>query len=260
MKKEYAVENKYFARDLDDAVEFLTKARESGENIYIDFSGHKLYSADTTLDSAYLEVLGRTYKQDQEWREEFKREREKEIERKKAEATKNEYSAFDIDDAVKFLQVARMKGENIYINFNRHKLYSADATLDSVYLEVLGMNHDDYLKQEQEWREEFQRKKETEKEEALEKIPYWVEEGKKYIPSSLWNKWEKSVEISAKGLYNGKDLDAFLEVVKELDLGNGKTKEDVEEILKGNDFVWAVKDMLKTFSKDYNKLPYEIEK
>ncbi len=46
--------------DLDVAVEFLIAARKIYQNFYVVFNGHKLYSADVTMDSAYLEVTRKT--------------------------------------------------------------------------------------------------------------------------------------------------------------------------------------------------------
>lgn len=46
--------------DLDVAVEFLIAARKIYQNFYVIFNGHKLYSADVTMDSAYLEVTRKT--------------------------------------------------------------------------------------------------------------------------------------------------------------------------------------------------------
>lgn len=51
--------------DLDHAILFLEKCRKNGQNVYLDFNGHKLYSCDVTFDSAYLEVIGLTKAEDE---------------------------------------------------------------------------------------------------------------------------------------------------------------------------------------------------
>ena len=45
---------------LEEAVEMLQKAKENGEQAYCIFNGTKLHSDTITLDSAYLEVTGKT--------------------------------------------------------------------------------------------------------------------------------------------------------------------------------------------------------
>ena len=53
-----------FLRELDNAVEYLIGCRQRGENVYYDFNGHRLYSCDVTIDSAYMDVLGVTKEED----------------------------------------------------------------------------------------------------------------------------------------------------------------------------------------------------
>ncbi len=47
-------------RTLEDCVNILLEYQERGESVYIEFWGHKLYSCDVTMDSAYQEILGTT--------------------------------------------------------------------------------------------------------------------------------------------------------------------------------------------------------
>lgn len=61
-----------FSKGLDSAIEYLEDCRQRGENVYIDFNGHYLYSADITVDGAYLEVVGMTKEEDESIREQMK--------------------------------------------------------------------------------------------------------------------------------------------------------------------------------------------
>lgn len=61
-----------FSKGLDSAIEYLEDCKKRGENVYIDFNGHYLYSADITVDGAYLEVVGMTKKEDESIREQMK--------------------------------------------------------------------------------------------------------------------------------------------------------------------------------------------
>lgn len=67
--------------DFDKLVEFLIREREKGHNIYIVLGEHTLYSANVTMDNAYMEFFGyprkEFYEQLKEWgREKAAREQE----------------------------------------------------------------------------------------------------------------------------------------------------------------------------------------
>ena len=46
--------------ELDNIVKYLKRCRHIGQNVYVNFYGHKLYSCDATTRDAYLEVYGVT--------------------------------------------------------------------------------------------------------------------------------------------------------------------------------------------------------
>ena len=68
--------DKYFG-SIEQAVEYLLKAKARGEHVFCDYNGHKLHSDNVTLDSAYVEILGCTkdeYENKQEkWMDDYKR-------------------------------------------------------------------------------------------------------------------------------------------------------------------------------------------
>lgn len=73
MNKEEARKiDKYFRNGLLEAIEYLQECKKRGENVYIDFNHHYLYSADITVDGAYLEVVGMTKEEDDLIREKMK--------------------------------------------------------------------------------------------------------------------------------------------------------------------------------------------
>ncbi len=56
-KKQKATKaDKDFLGNLDNAIGYLTERRQLGENVYYDFNGHRLYSCDVTIASAYVDV------------------------------------------------------------------------------------------------------------------------------------------------------------------------------------------------------------
>lgn len=175
-----------------------------------------------------------------------------------------EYKGYlgNLEKAVDFLITARQRGENIYFDFNGHRLYSANITIDSAYLEVVGKTYDEFKEEEEKWLEEFEKKEKAKRQAAQEKIPYWIEEGKKHIPAGLWGEWERCVNIRANDLYNGMELDAFLDIVKAIEDGTAKTENDVEKILddqghSGSSY-GIMKSMLSSFSEGYCKI-FKVE-
>jgi len=75
--------------DLENVVNKLIKIRNDGFNVYTEFKGHILYSSNVTLDSAYLEVTGMTYREYMEKRRRMLEEWEKEEKQEKEKIKKN---------------------------------------------------------------------------------------------------------------------------------------------------------------------------
>lgn len=71
MSRENAREINEYMYDIENAVKRLLEYKERGESVYVNFNGHKLYSCDVTIDSAYLEVVGMTKEQDDAIRREY---------------------------------------------------------------------------------------------------------------------------------------------------------------------------------------------
>ena len=82
--------------------------------------------------------------------------------------------------------------------------------------------------EEEKWRQEIEAKRKRAQLEAIEKIPWWIEEGKKYIDESKWWYWEKYVNSSAWDMYCWWDIDATLELLKMID--NWESWEDVQKV------------------------------
>lgn len=143
--------------DLKKTVEYLIKMREEPArpiNIYVEFQGHRLYSADVTMDSAFLDVYGYRYedyrryspdrypKASQEEKDrlngilEKKRESYRKSVRDKAICIA-EYKGKELRRVVEFLQDCKRNGHNVSINFNGCMLYSEYVTYSDASAEVL---------------------------------------------------------------------------------------------------------------------------
>lgn len=90
MDKNYKRIEFYAGCNIETAVKELLKYKEKGELACGSFNDHMLYSDNVTVDSAYIEIIGKTKaecdKEQEEWREDYKR-REEEHKKKIHELT-----------------------------------------------------------------------------------------------------------------------------------------------------------------------------
>ena len=142
----------------------------------------------------------------------------------KQDAAKIEPVCRTLDEIIDLLAKHKKWGSNVYVNFNGKPLYSLLDDADSCYKKVTGMDKVGFEKAMDEERRMWQERKRKEKEKAREMIPEWIERGKKLIEPEKFSEWEKCVEIRARDIYNGKDLEDALEIMKLLDEG-GALKE-----------------------------------
>lgn len=71
MSRDNARKIEFYGSTLDECVNELLEFQKRGESVFIDFNGHKLYSCDVTVDSAYLEVCGKTKEESDKAIEEY---------------------------------------------------------------------------------------------------------------------------------------------------------------------------------------------
>ena len=116
----------------------------------------------------------------------------------------------NLETAVKFLIKMREKGENVYIKFNGHNLYSADVTMDSAYQIVTKHTKEEFEAGKKKIYEDVDK----EIEEATDKIRYWVERGKKVIPRYLHKEWVAFVFDNAKSIFAGEGIEESLEIME----------------------------------------------
>lgn len=137
----------------------------------------------------------------------------------------------DIDTAVKRLTEYQKMGRSVYVNFNGHKLYSCDITLDGAYKEITGMTKAESEKAREEAMKKWELERKERKEQAESKIPEWISEGEKSIFPERAEDWQYYVETSARqGMYYGSDIDSTLEIMGMLE--SGASFEEVEKKLE----------------------------
>ena len=154
---------------------------------------------------------------------------EEEIQRAKETAyERNIYGCSTISEAItEFLDMCK-DWRNFFVEICWKKLYSVDTkTEDDAYMQMFWKTK---IEQEK-VREEYARQREVETKkkelEALEKIPWRIEEGKKYVDKWKWWDWESYVNSSARDLYHWMDIDDTLELLKMID--NWESWEKVQE-------------------------------
>ena len=117
-----------------------------------------------------------------------------------------------LEDVVSVLLDAKARGESVYCEFEGHKLHSDNITMDSAFLEVTGLDKEDYD------REQSKIKR------AKENIPVWIKEGEALIFPERHKKWKECVKARAADIYHGQDLD----IMKALD--DGASIEEAQDI------------------------------
>lgn len=133
-------------------------------------------------------------------------------------------------EIVYYLLYAKSIGMKVECELNGHVLNSTTITMKDAYQKVLGITSEEFDKIDQEWQERAL-EEEKELEEARKNIPYWIQEGKKYIYEERYFEWENTVKARVEDLYHGLELDAFLDLVS-MQAKGASQKEVVKRFLK----------------------------
>lgn len=186
---------------LDEAKELLDSQDHSGasygmvRNIIFSFSKqgpefwehtaygeispeNKMVIADKKKENAELEAL-HTPKEPTEEKEAS--DPYSELKASASEVNINYRYGNTIESAVKTLQEYKERGESVFIEFNGHKLYSCDVTMNSAYQEITGKTKAEFDKAQEEWRKEYEERTAREEAEAKAKIPTWIKKGEAFI-------------------------------------------------------------------------------
>ena len=143
------------------------------------------------------------------------------------------FAGQSLDDIVIELEKLRRQGKlNYYANWNGIKLYSLDVTMDSAFKECLNCSRKTWLRKEKKWFEDAETDIEKWEKEAQEKLPTWINEGKKYIHPEKLEIWEKTCVALANGDYSGLEVEKALEIMAMLDDKTELPK--IKEIIKND--------------------------
>ncbi|MFI3307432.1 MAG: hypothetical protein R3Y21_02575 [Mycoplasmatota bacterium] len=114
------------------------------------------------------------------------------------------FSCLTLEECVKRLLEFRDKGQSVVFDFNGHKLYSCDVTMDKAYQEIVGVT-----------KTELERRNS----EKQAKIPVWIEKGKKFIYSENYKKWEDYIKDLSTYSNSEIFIDIALDTMEKLESG-----------------------------------------
>lgn len=100
-----------------------------------------------------------------------------------------------------------------YGEFNGHTIYSYE-TLDELYKKIVGMTKDEFFKYAKEEERKYQEQLKTHKEKIPELILYYKDKARGIIPEDKLEFWDNIVPIRLNDLYQGMELDCWLELIK----------------------------------------------
>ena len=166
-------------------------------------------------------------------------------------AVKDDYFATDLDKCIAYLIKCRQEGKSVWVEFSGKKLYSCDATVDSIYMQVLGRTKEEFERDEQEFFAGLAKKKARKKKEIDDVKPEWIDAGIKLIYPERITEWERFVEISANGLYEGSDLASAITAMEMLD--SGTSFENVDSYIKGLNTSGGSATMIENIILNFSK-------
>lgn len=139
----------------------------------------------------------------------------------------------NIEDVVKELLEYKINGFLVYGEFNGFKLYSDTVTLDGAYKLITGKTKEEFDKEQQEWRDEYNRKEKEHQESIPSLSQEWMKKGREILSDDKLEFWDRIVPIRLGDLYHGMELGCCLNIVKILN-NNGTLEDAKNEIEKQN--------------------------
>jgi predicted nuclease with TOPRIM domain len=141
-----------------------------------------------------------------------------------------EFCAGDtIVEAVKDLLKYKEKGILAKGSFNGIILYSDTVTIDGAYQEIMGKTKTEFDKEQEDWRNEYEKRDQEFKESIPELTKMWIQKGKEILKEDKWAYWTEIVPYRLKDLYQGIELGNCLDIVKILN--NNGTLEEAKETI-----------------------------
>lgn len=120
-----------------------------------------------------------------------------------------------MQDLVRFKE----RGELVYVEFNGQKLYSDIDDVDSAYKKITGKTKAEFDAEQKAENDRYKEEQQKHKDSIPELTKEWIEKGSAILDEKYHEKWAKCVPIRLDDLYQGMELGATLDIVKELNAG-----------------------------------------
>ena len=138
----------------------------------------------------------------------------------KMEHRKIEFGVGDsIERAMQDLARFKERGEFVFGEFNGQKLYSDVDDLDTAYKKITGKTKADFDAEQKAENDRYKEEQRKHKKAIPELTKEWIEKGNVILDEKYHELWAKCVPIRLDDLYQGMELGATLDIVKELNAG-----------------------------------------
>ena len=156
---------------------------------------------------------------------------------------------YSIERAMQDLARFKERGELVYGEFNGQKLYSDIDDVDSAYKKITGKTKAEFDEECKVENDRYEERKRKHKEAIPELTKEWIEKGNAILDEKYHETWAKCVPIRLDDLYQGMELGATLDIVKELNAGCElqKAKKIIEEQGHSGMSFGLVCSMVKSF-------------
>lgn len=124
-----------------------------------------------------------------------------------------------IESAIKELSKYKERGELAYGLFNEKPLYSDVDDVDSAYKKITGKSFEEFNAEMQKRHDEYEAEKKQHQDAIPEKTKQWIERGKAILDEKHHERWARIVPVRLSDMYQGMELGACLDIIKELNAG-----------------------------------------
>ena len=154
-----------------------------------------------------------------------------------------------IEKAMQDLARFKERGELVYGEFNGQKLYSDIDNVDTAYKKITGNTKAEFDAERKAENDQYEEEQRKHKEAIPELTKKWIEKGNVILDEKYHETWAKCVPIRLDDLYQGMELGATLDIVKELNAGCElqKAKKIIEEQGHSGMSFGLVCSMVKSF-------------
>lgn len=124
-----------------------------------------------------------------------------------------------IESAIQYLDRFKKRGKRVYGIFNGQKLYSDIDDIDSAFKKITGKTKSEFYAEQKAGNDKYKEEQRKHKEAIPELTKEWIEKGNAILDSKYHEYWAKVVPVRLNDLYQGMELGATLDIVKELNSG-----------------------------------------